>query len=196
MAQYSMISVLKLKVLEVKGYIGNSFIKTEKDLIIYGGVNGKNSESMNSGCIECGGNLLTKYLNDSNIEAAGDVTVRKEIVNSAVKSFGKVKSATCIIGGTTTALKGVEADIIGSELGTPTIIEAGVNYRAKHFDEALANLSWQIDSLLTPIKNYLGDDDYFKRITTRNQERFILEYNNFLSIREGYLQLLAKKDGL
>lgn len=186
---------INAKSIEVKGYVGNSFIKTEKDLIVYGGINGKNSESMNSGCIECGGNLLVKYLNDSNIEAAGDVTVRKEIVNSEVKSFGKVK-AHCIIGGSTTALKGVEADIIGSELGTPTIIEAGVNYRVKHFDEALANLSWQIDSLLIPIKNYLGDDDYFKRITARNQERFILEYNNFLSIREGYLQLLGKKDAV
>ncbi len=183
------------KSIEVKGYIGNSFIKTEKDLIVYGGINGKNSESMNSGCIECGGNLLVKYLNDSNIEANGDVIVRKEIVNSEVKSFGKVK-AHRIIGGTTTALKGVEVDIVGSEIGTPTIIETGVNYRVKHIDEALANLSWQIDSLLTPIKNYLGDDDYFKRITARNQERFILEYNNFLSIREGYLQLLGKKDAI
>ncbi len=181
--------------IEIGKSVGNSFIKSAKDLVIYGGVNGKNSESMTQGIIQCGGNMLVKYLNEAIVEVEGNLIVQREIVKSEVKCSGKVIAAR-IIGGTTTAFKGIEANMIGSEIGTPTRVEPGINYRIKYIDDSLANLSWQIDSIVSQFKEKLGDNDYFRKITRKNQERFILEYNNFMGIKEGYLELLAQKKAM
>ncbi len=178
--------------IEIKGCVGDSFIKARKELIIYGGVNGKNTESEKAGYIKCQGDVLVKYLNDCNLEVDGDLVVRKEIVNSAVKCNGRVNAA-CIIGGVTTTLKGLDVAVLGSQLGVPTAVEVGVNYRVKYYEEALASLSWQIDSMIEPLKVHLGDNRYFRKIVAHQQQRFIDEYDNFIGIKSGYLNLLAQR---
>ena len=180
------------KSVEIKGCVGDAFIKVEDDLIIYGGVMGRQNENRNSGYIKCGGNMLAKYLNDVNAEIDGDLVVRKEIVNSKVKCAGRVK-ASCIIGGITTAFKGVEASVLGSEMGVPTQLEAGISYRVKYYEDALAGLSWQIDSLLEPLKLFFDNEDAFKNATKLQQKRFIAEYENFKGITDGYLKLVEMR---
>lgn len=183
------------KSVEIKGNVGNSFISCQEDVFIYGGVNGRNSEKMNAGHISCGGNLMAKYLNDVSIEAKGDVRSSKGIVNSTIQSYGRVY-AHKIMGGEITALKGIEIDIAGSEIGTPTIFEPGVNYRVKYYNEALTSLSWQIDSIIVPLKKYLGDNEKYKHLTAHIQKRILSDYEQLEDIYAGYLEILDNKEAV
>ena len=177
------------KSVEIKGCVGDAFIKAKDELVVYGGVIGKQNEHPNSGYIKCQGNVLAKYFNDVNVEVDGNLTVRKEIVNSNVKCAGRIK-ASCIIGGVTTAFKGIEASVIGSEMGVPTHIETGISYKVKYYEDALAGLSWQIDSLLEPLKHLFDNEAAFRNATKMQQRRFIAEYDNFKGIVDGYLKII------
>lgn len=173
--------------IEIRGSVGNSYIKSEGELVIGGGVNGHDS-----GHIKCNGNATIKYLNDANIEINGDLNVLKDIVNSDVKCNGAV-SASRIVGGSTIALKGIKVNIAGSEIGTPTLMEVGINYRVKELNKALVNLSWQIELLISPFINNLGDRDYFKRVTPKIKKRILEAYQDLHGISKGYQQLLTNR---
>jgi uncharacterized protein (DUF342 family) len=108
---------------ELFGEMGASRITSEGDVKITGGVKGKTA-----GIISCR-NLAVHYIDDATVEASGDVTATKEIMNSSVKALGSVRvTAGAIIGGDITGFRGVEADTIGSEMGVATRVAAGVNW--------------------------------------------------------------------
>ncbi len=104
--------------------------------------------------------------------------------------------ASCIIGGVTTALKGIEANTLGSDLGTPTIIETGINYKIKSVDIALANLSWKIERLICSISDNFGDHEYYKNIHEKYKKRIQNIHQEFTKFKESYLELLNKKHKL
>lgn len=172
---------------EIRGSVGNSSIISDGDLIIGGGVNGHGI-----GHIKCKGDATVKYLNDSKIEVEGDLTVLKDIVNSEVKCNGSVK-ASRIVGGATSAFKGIEVNVAGSEMGTPTILETGVNYHIKEVDKALVSLSKRIETIITPFINHLGEQEYFRKVTPKVKQRILDSYNEFYRVIKSYLQLIKAK---
>ncbi|MDR2391172.1 MAG: FapA family protein [Planctomycetota bacterium] len=108
---------------EIRGDMGAARIASEGDVKLTGGVKGKRA-----GVIFCR-NLNVRYLDETIVEASGDVVVEKEIVHSNVKALGRVSVPHgTILGGTICGFRGVEADTIGSELGVATRVMAGLDW--------------------------------------------------------------------
>lgn len=92
--------------------------------------------------IYCGGALTSKYINDSDVECRGNIKVKNEIVSCNVKCSGLVTvDLGSIVGGYCKALAGIEAKIIGAEIGTKTQLIAGVCYV---IEEKMQRLQTQI----------------------------------------------------
>lgn len=108
---------------ELNGDMGAGHITSEGDVVIKGGIKGKNAA-----IITCR-SLTARYIDDASVEASGDVTAAKEIMNSSVKALGRVSVAGgAIIGGEVCGFQGVEADTLGSDMGVATWVMAGLNW--------------------------------------------------------------------
>lgn len=182
--------VIEAESIEINGVVGNAKIKSKGDLVVRGGVNGKGKSE-----IICGGNAEIKYINAANVEVKKDLIVKKEIVNAEVRCNGKVVSKK-IIGGSVSGLKGIEAMQIGSEVGTPTLLKPGLNYEVERIEAAMSVLSSQIESAIKPIKNSIGDRDFFKKLSTEKQEVVIKACGYFKKIKNAYIRLLDAKDSI
>lgn len=174
--------------IEIVGSVGSADIKCKGALFIKGGVNGRGKAN-----IVCGADATIKYINSAKLEVKGNLFVNKEIVNSEIRCNGKVDTKK-IIGGDVAALKGIEAFQLGSEVGTPTIIKPGMNYEVERIENAMSVLSAQIEAALKPIKNNLGDHDYYKKLDDSKKEEVIKRYTYFKRIKSGYLRLLQGKE--
>ncbi|MCD7897290.1 MAG: FapA family protein [Planctomycetaceae bacterium] len=108
---------------ELQGDMGAGRITSEGDVKITGGIKGRNAA-----VITCK-SLTVHYIDDATVEASGDVNVTKEIMNSSVKSLGRVTvSNGAIIGGEVVGFQGVEADTLGSDMGVLTWVSSGLNW--------------------------------------------------------------------
>ncbi len=164
---------------EIKGDVPNDFdIKTTKGIKVAGHIGDCNIESDGSiemtsmagketGQITCYGDLHANFLNQVAVVCHGDVYVTNEIRNSVIKSTGKVTvERGAIIGGSCTAMDGIEAKDLGTSSGQKTRVVAGVYFPdADRFDylrEQLKNINQQIESInaaLGPLKQHLKKDD-------------------------------------
>lgn len=174
--------------IDISGVVGSSVIKSRGDLSIKGGVNGRGKST-----VICGGNAEVKYINAASLEIKGDLFVKKEIVNSEVRCNGKITSKK-IIGGEVYGLKGIEAVQIGSEVGTPTLIVPGHNYEIERIETAMSVLSAQIEAALKPIRNSIGDREFFKKLDNEKKEAVIQAYAYFKRLKNAYLRLISGKE--
>lgn len=164
---------------EVKGDVPDDFdIKTSQGIKISGHIGACNIESDGTieissmagkeiGQITCHGDLHANFLNQVSVVCYGDVCVTNEIRNSVIKSTGKViVERGSIIGGSCTAMDGIEAKNIGTSSGQKTRVVAGIYFpdadRFAYLREQLKNINQQIESInaaLVPLKSHLKKDD-------------------------------------
>ncbi|MCD8140528.1 MAG: FapA family protein [Planctomycetaceae bacterium] len=125
---------------ELLGDMGAGRITSEGDVKITGGIKGKNAA-----IITCR-NLEARYIDDATVEASGDVTATKEIINSSVKALGRVTTSGAIIGGVVCGFQGVEADTLGSEMGVTTWVMSGLDWTEENRkDEIRGQLAEYLD---------------------------------------------------
>lgn len=140
-------SVFGQEGVEVGGIVAAANVESHEKVILNGGVNGKGRAFIKSqGIIE------SKYFNEVNAVSWGDVTVAKSIMNSQVKTKGKIDvSNGSIIGGEVSALMGIDAGVVGSDMGTMTSIIAGVDYelqdRLRAYESQLQEIGHEIDRI-------------------------------------------------
>lgn len=82
------------------------------------------------GVIEAAEDVFVKYVENQNIKAGHDVNIGGGCMNANVMAGNAVilKGAkSIIVGGSVTALNVIEANVVGSEFGTPTLIRVGYN---------------------------------------------------------------------
>ena len=104
--------------IEIMGVVEPTDIRAGGDLMVHGGITGAENNS-----IKVEGSIETKYLLDANIEAGEDVVVKNEIIHSHVKTRGAVvMPAGRLIGGETSALRGITVRQAGSDAHVPTLI--------------------------------------------------------------------------
>ncbi|MCD4812289.1 FapA family protein [bacterium] len=124
------------KGLQIAGNVSNSRIDSDGDITL-GGMSSREGE----GVIHCGGNLKAAYLCNVQVECEGDVQITKEAVNCVLACNGTLTVGGRIVGGSYTALGGLEAAQIGTELGVKTFITCGDNF---HFLNDIVSLKNQI----------------------------------------------------
>ncbi|MCA9754476.1 MAG: DUF342 domain-containing protein [Candidatus Eisenbacteria bacterium] len=114
---------------EVRGTIHECRITCGGNLAAMGGIT-----SNYKGTIRVEGTCQTRYAIQTNLDCNGQITVEKELYQTATHTF---EGVTCprgrIVGGKTIASKGIEVGEAGSKSGTPThlVIEADPATRAK-----------------------------------------------------------------
>lgn len=125
--------------IEVNGIVDKSRLEATGNIIVRQGVFGKGE-----GYIKAGKSLWAKFINDTTVEVEENVIVSDSIVNSSVTAMKNIvvrgKKAQ-IIGGHLLATEEICAKKVGSPGGgTETILEVGIDPRAKKRLEELQNL--------------------------------------------------------
>lgn len=83
--------------------------------------------------IKIEGNIQAMYMANSNVESYGDVIVKREIIDSTILTSGACKSErTTIITSNISALNGIEAAQIGTDVSEPCVLKIGVNAHAEN----------------------------------------------------------------
>lgn len=109
---------------EIFGVVEGARIEAQGNIILHRGIQG-----MSKGYLSSMGNIVAKYIENSTVEAAGDIT-SEAIMHSQIKSGGTVKvegKKGLIVGGVVRARKQVDAKVIGSHMATVTEIEVGID---------------------------------------------------------------------
>ncbi len=117
--------------IEVNGAVGASHLQSDGDIIVSQGIVGRDECQ-----IECGGSLWAKFVQNSKVQVEENVIVQDSIMNSEVSAQHKIilqgKRAQ-ITGGHLFATETILAKNIGSAGGgTETVLEVGIDPRAKH----------------------------------------------------------------
>ena len=113
---------------EVKGVVEGAEIEAGGNISIARGMNG-----MGKGVLKAGGNIVAKFIENSIVEAEGYVE-SESIMHSEVIAGTEVHvngKRGFISGGKVSATNIIEAKILGSEMGTDTLVEIGLSAFAK-----------------------------------------------------------------
>lgn len=171
--------------IKIRGMVEGAHIETDGDVIIAKGMNG-----MGEGSIVAGGNITSKYIENSIIIADGSVFA-EALINSDVKAKESIilrGQAGAIIGGTSTASKVIYAKTIGNKTNSET------------------NLNIDISEYMEQQKLYAKkrNQRFQTELTISNKTREIRDIEDTLTVMFGnnqpkdtlYRQLILKKASL
>ncbi|MBI5267484.1 MAG: DUF342 domain-containing protein, partial [candidate division Zixibacteria bacterium] len=143
------------------------------------------------------GTLHTKYIEQGTIMADGDIFVETEIVDSTIRTSGRLVCNGRIQGGDAMAAAGIEVDEVGSRSETHTVLIAGVDYRVVNLIRECTEKSKQLKDGLAKLEaekkrlSMLGTT-----MTHQHRERYTeLEFNIY-EMNETYEQLTEQRKKL
>ncbi|SHJ58116.1 hypothetical protein SAMN02745227_00114 [Anaerobranca californiensis DSM 14826] len=109
----------------IKGIIDSSYIYCEGNLVVNGGIQGRNK-----GIVNCKGNIVARYIENCKVKAGGSIIIKDAIMYSKVHACDRVmvtEGKGLIVGGVIGAEQEIIANVVGSPKGTKTELEVGVN---------------------------------------------------------------------
>jgi len=184
---------------EVMGVVEGAVIRAGGDIILRRGMQG-----MGKGILVSGGDIIARYIENSNIEARNDIKA-EAIMHSNVKCGNKLELSGkkgLLVGGTCKVGKEIIAKVIGSYLATVTDIEVGVDptvrerYKAvrdeivqmetdlRKAEQAITILKkMEMTGTLTPEK---------KEMLAKSQRTKVYYSSRLLELKEEISQLEAK----
>ncbi len=110
--------------IEVLGVVESAHVQTSGKLIVHGGITG----AVGSHIVALGG-VLARFIFEADVQSDEDVVVGREIVQSRVLARGSVcVPRGRIVGGSITALEGVDVGQLGSSAMSPTEVTAGEDF--------------------------------------------------------------------
>ncbi|MFA6242918.1 MAG: FapA family protein, partial [Candidatus Hydrogenedentales bacterium] len=145
--------------IHIRGFAENADIETGGNLEVAGGITGKGSRAL-----QIAGDLRSRYLMETFVEAQGDVYVEREVVQSRIASGGSVfLPKGRIVGGEVCARRTIEVRQAGCEALVPTCIRAGmteemgrmVHEKSEKIAELSANAE-KISRVVEPILDKLN----------------------------------------
>jgi len=167
--------------IEIKGTVSRAELDAEGDIIIYQGVNGKGG-----GKIHAGKSLVSKFIENANVEVGNMVIVSDGIINSqvdAIKSIFCQGKRAAIMGGRLRAGEEINAKVLGnSNSGTETICEVGFDPHSKIELERLLEIKTTSEDELEDMRL-----DMQNLINTKKQRKSLPEE------KEAYLRELMDR---
>ena len=131
--------------IEVNGVVEGAILKSNGNIVLSRGVQGNNQAEL-----LCKGDLIAKYIENTKINTGGNVEaecILHSIVYSRKKIIIKGKKGL-IVGGVVKAGEEIDAQIIGSSMGTLTKIEVGIDPNLKEkYEQAQAQLKETMKNL-------------------------------------------------
>ena len=114
---------------EVHGTVGKAIIEAEGNVIVNRGILGKDEA-----VIKAGNDIMAKFVEHTKISAGNDVIVSEAIMHSFVDAGKRVLCVgkrAMIVGGRIRAREEVNAKEIGSKVSTDTMVEVGIDPKAR-----------------------------------------------------------------
>jgi len=108
--------------IEIRGVVEGAEIIAKGDIILHRGVQG-----MGKAVLIAGGNIVSKFIESANVASGGYIET-DSILHSNVSAKNDVRVCGkngSIIGGSVRATNSIEASIVGSSMGTATVVEVG-----------------------------------------------------------------------
>jgi uncharacterized protein (DUF342 family) len=117
----------------INGLISGAKVIAKGYIKCAGGIQGKGKTEITAGSF-----VAATFVSAAKIVAEGDVVITKDILHSNVSCLGELRLGGSVIGGISTAFKGVECFNLGSETGVKTVVNIRTHYRQEKAKE-LAN---------------------------------------------------------
>ncbi len=176
----------------INGNIGCARVEAEGKLVIGGGVSGKET-----GFVRSGSSLRARYLNEVTARSEGDLIVMKEILNCTVQTHGFIQIPQgTILGGKVYALKGIEAEVIGSPLGTATEILAGIDWdahtRMQEKKEQIGKIEREIIDVSERLRPLLEEKKVIATVAPEKRETLISVLNELRQLKTYLSKLEAE----
>ncbi len=154
----------------VEGQIGDNFkVKAGKDVVVEGTVQAAQVEAggdirakggvkgRKKARLEAGGNVVARYINESDVTATGKVEVNGEIIDSEINTMDALRApGGRLMGGEVVALNTVEVGVIGSKMGKETIVITGVSTHAYREIKDLQNEQEEVQEKIEYLETRIG----------------------------------------
>ena len=127
--------------IEVRGVVEGATVEAGGTVTVVRGINGNNV-----GRVTAGVNIISKYIENTSVEA-GNYVQTEAIINSQVTAGSTITvegKRGFITGGPIRARKSIKAKTIGSDMGTTTILEVGLDPKKK---ERIATLQKELQDI-------------------------------------------------
>lgn len=193
---------------EVRGIVQKAYIESEGDIVIRGGIVGRDEARIES----TGGSVIAKFVQSTNIFAEKDVIVPEGIMHSRVDAGGGIFCTgrrAKIMGGRIRAGKEVNARFLGGEASTKTEIRVGIHPKVLQqlddLDAAMKSVEDEINQL-KPNLSTLTNQKRVSRLSEEKQKLFddLTVQNDRLAARmnelkmeheelDGYINMLEHK---
>ncbi|WCL50211.1 DUF342 domain-containing protein [Leptospira sp. GIMC2001] len=158
----------------VNGNVESMDVEVAETLDIKGGIKGRDR---NKGLLKVNGDLHAKFIENANIEVAGDLIVENYILNSKILCLGSVfvtADAGSIISSDLLLYNGLSVANLGSNAQLDTTIEVGFHYRndrlfnegiikLKNYENELENLEPKIIKIKEAVTRSRGKLDDSKK---------------------------------
>ena len=156
------------KTLTIRGIVEAAQVESGQDMALNGGMAGKEK-----GCAICHGNLECKFITSSKVHCAGDISFAKEIMYCDLECLGKIFSENGqLAGGNVSAFKGVKVHTLGSDAGSKTVLEIGMNNelkaRAANTKPEVKKLRMQAEKVRAVVEPLLAQQ---KRLSNEQKEK-------------------------
>ncbi|NDY43256.1 DUF342 domain-containing protein [Dissulfurirhabdus thermomarina] len=118
----------------VKGLVNDGTVEAVGDVHVDGGVIGEKAE------VRAGGDIRVGFAENARLDAGQDLYVRDHLLQVDCFCRGRlvvVEGKGAIVGGSSLALRGVEAQVIGSAAAVPTLVHVGYDPKAEETKEHL-----------------------------------------------------------
>ena len=139
----------------IEGVVENAYVESAGQIIVKRGIHG-----MHKGVLKAGTNVLAKYIENATVYAGGYVEA-EAILNSDVSATGEVRvhgKKGLINGGTVRAGRCIEVEYAGTEMGTFTTLEVGIEPERKQryldLNKEVAKRGKELEDLKVIINNY------------------------------------------
>ncbi|NBI07885.1 DUF342 domain-containing protein [Senegalia massiliensis] len=173
----------------IGGVVEDSKIESEGDIYISKGITGKNKTFL-----QTEGKLVTKYIENSTVIAKNDI-LSDDILHSKVHSHGSIivdGRKGLIVGGECKAELSIQAKVVGSYMGTYTLLEIGNNPKIK---EELELIKDKINSVDNNIEQILKSINLLKK-KYKNNNLSPKKMNLFKQLLNTYPTLKDQKEKL
>lgn len=118
----SQFEVKSEKSITVGGRVQAAQVEAGKNVVVREGILGGNK-----GKVTAGGGISTRFCEDADLQASGDITIASDAVNSKLSTEGQVLAdRATIIGGTVHANRGVVVGTLGSQADVLTLVTVGI----------------------------------------------------------------------
>lgn len=172
---------------EITGVVEGAKIKATGDIVVGRGVQGQDEA-----VIECGGNLIGRFINNCTATVAGNIEA-DAIMHSKIICDGEIKISGrkgLLVGGEVKAKDKISAKVIGSDMGTQTKITLGIDSelieryqfltdKIKELRENIKKLDQALNMIMRQQKAAPGNEQLGAMLNKTKLSK--IEYNNDLA---------------